>query len=123
LVPGPSIHPDFSALAALPASDEHRAAGRVQIALLKCERFADSQASSPQQHYQGAEAMALGAVADRPHHGDDLLDRRRVSRMLLTLVARQASAVVARHGHARAAVSSGVQQHGFHESSLVDGLN
>jgi hypothetical protein len=32
--------------------------------------------------------MPLGAIADGPHHRDDLLDRRRVARILLALVAR-----------------------------------
>ena len=86
LFPGPSVHPDFPALAALPVPDEHGAAGTVQIALLKCERLADSQSGPPEQHDQRPEAMPLGAVADRAHHGDDLLHRRRVGRILLALL-------------------------------------
>ncbi|HYB31476.1 MAG TPA: hypothetical protein VEF89_33120 [Solirubrobacteraceae bacterium] len=42
LSPGPAVHADLAALAALPAPDKHRAAGSVQIALLKRESFANS---------------------------------------------------------------------------------
>jgi hypothetical protein len=34
LLPGPPVHPDLAALAALSASDENSAAGMVEIALL-----------------------------------------------------------------------------------------
>jgi hypothetical protein len=94
------------------------AAGAVQIALLKRESFADSQSGPPEQHDQRAETMPLGAVADRTHHGDDLLDRRRVGRVLLALVTRRAASVIARHCRRRAAVPGGVQEREFHESSL-----
>jgi hypothetical protein len=35
LFPGPAVHPDLTALAALPTADQDGAAGAVQIALLK----------------------------------------------------------------------------------------
>jgi hypothetical protein len=42
LLPRPTVHSDFAALAALPAADKHRAAGSVEVALLEQRRFADS---------------------------------------------------------------------------------
>jgi len=98
LLPRPAVHTDLASLAALPATDEHCAAGLVQIALLKSERFADPQPGAPQQHDQRPESVAVGAVTDGAHHGDDLLHRRRVGGVLLALVAWWAPSVVAGHG-------------------------
>jgi hypothetical protein len=118
LLPGPTVHPDLAALAALSAPDEDGTAGTVEITLLEGECLADPQACSPEQHDQCAQPLPVRMVADRSHHGDDLLDRRRIGRVLLALVARWSASVIARHGRRRAAVPSGVQQHGLHESSL-----
>jgi hypothetical protein len=62
--------------------------------------------------------MSLRAITDRSHHGDDLLDGRRVRGILLALVAGRTPAVISGHRDRRAAVTGGVQQHGFHKSSL-----
>jgi hypothetical protein len=85
---------------------------------LEGECLADPQACSPEQHNQCAQPLAEGIVGNGSHDGDDLLDRRRVGRVLLALVAGRSAAVIAGHGRGRAAVPSGVQQHGLHESSL-----
>ena len=53
---------------------------------------------------QGAKPVVVGAGTDGTHHGDDLLDRRRIGRVLLALVARGAASVIAawaRPGNAR----------------------
>jgi hypothetical protein len=73
---------------------------------------------APQQHDQRAKPETVGAFADRPHDLNDLLDRRRIGRVLLALIARRATSMMAGQRRRRAATSSGVQQHGFHESSL-----
>jgi hypothetical protein len=62
--------------------------------------------------------VAVGVVADCAHDRDDLFNCRWVGRVLLALVAGWTASVVAGHGRGRAAVAGGVQQHGFHESSL-----
>jgi hypothetical protein len=67
---------------------------------------------------QRANPVAVGTVPDRAHDSDDLLDGRRVGRILLVLVARRAAAVVAGHRRRRAATPGSVQQNGFPESSL-----
>jgi hypothetical protein len=47
LGPGPSVHADLASLPAFAMADKDRAASRVKIALLKSERFADTQARAP----------------------------------------------------------------------------
>jgi hypothetical protein len=63
LFPGPAVHPDLSALAALSAPDEYGTAGTVQIALLEGERLTDPRACSPVQHDHRPQPLAL-VVAD-----------------------------------------------------------
>jgi hypothetical protein len=62
--------------------------------------------------------VSVGVVTDRPHDGDGLIDRRRIGRVLLALVAGWTTSVVAGRGRGWAAVAGDVQQNGFHESSL-----
>jgi hypothetical protein len=82
----PSGPSRLSALAAFAAPNEHGAAAAVKIALLEGERFADPQPGTPQQDDQRAKPMAVGAVADRAHDSDDLLDGWRIGWVLLPLV-------------------------------------
>jgi hypothetical protein len=79
----------FVPLAAFPAPNKQRAVSAVKIALLKSERFADPKPRAPQQDNQGAEPVAVGTIADGAHDSDDLLDGRRIGRILLALVARR----------------------------------
>jgi integrase len=44
------------------------------------------------------ESVAVGAVTDTAHHRDDLLNRRRIDRVLLAVVSWRAAPVIARHG-------------------------
>jgi hypothetical protein len=113
LLPCPAVHANLTALAALPAPDEYAAAGSVQIALLKRERFADSQARAPEHNDEGAEPVASA--------------RSPIVRMTATisstaggpagycspLVRAWAASVVARHGRRRTAVAGDIEQHGF----------
>jgi hypothetical protein len=118
LLPCPAVHPDFAALAAFPVPNEHGAAATVQVALLEGERFTDAQPGTPQQDDQRAKPVSVGTVTDCAHDSDDLLDGRWIGRVLLALVAWWAPAVIAGHRRRRAAMACGVQQNGFHESSL-----
>jgi hypothetical protein len=112
LVPCPAVHPDLSTLAALPVPDENSAAGAVEVALLERERFADPHSGTPKQHNQRSESVAVGAVTNRAHHSDDLVDRRRIRRVLpacatATLGVRARQARVAFGADARRLVEAG----------------
>ena len=122
LLPCPSVHSDFSPLASLPAPDENCAAGSVEVALLKRERFADPQSGAPEQDDQRAEPVTVGAVTDRAHDRHDLLDRRRVGGIALALVSRRAALVVARHCRGRAGMTGEVQLHDSMNSPWWDRL-
>jgi hypothetical protein len=86
----------------------HRVASAVKIALLNSERFADPKPCAPQQENQRAEPVAVGTIADSAHDGDDLLNRRRICRILLALVARRAASVITGHRRRGAAMTSSV---------------
>jgi hypothetical protein len=116
LLPGPAVHADLASLAALAVADHDGAARAVKVGLGKRERFADPQASAPQQHDQGAQPQPVGLVANGAHDSDDLLARRRVGRVALPFVARRAALVVAGHRRWRATVTGGVQLYRPHES-------
>jgi hypothetical protein len=112
-------HAYLASLTAFSTADKDRAASRVEIALLKCERFADPQPCAPQQDDQRAQPSTLSAISDPAHHFDDLLDGWRVGWVALALVPRWAAAVVARHRCRRASMAGNIEQNGLHESSLV----
>jgi hypothetical protein len=48
LVPGPVVHADLAAAAALAAADEHCAAAGVEVSLGERERFVDAQPGAPE---------------------------------------------------------------------------
>src|SRR5215210_4327189 len=98
LLPGPVVHADLAAAAALAAPHQQRAAARVQVGLGERERLADPQAGSPQHDDQAAQPAAVYAVARAAHHSDDLLDRGRIGRVAHPLVARRPAGVKLRHG-------------------------
>jgi hypothetical protein len=100
LVPCPTVDPDLSARAALSTPDTHSTAAG-EVAPFERECFADPQSGTPQQHNQGSESPPVGAVTDRAHHSDDLLDRRRIGRVLLALVSGR-TPVIPRHRRRRA---------------------
>jgi hypothetical protein len=99
LLPRPTVHPDLASLASLPMPDEHSTTGTIEVTFLESERFADPDPGAPEQHNQRTKSATVVAVTDTAHHGDDLLDRRRISRILLALIVRWTTSVVA--GHSR----------------------
>jgi hypothetical protein len=115
LLPRPAVHPDLAAFASLAVANEDRAARAVQVALLERECLADPKPSAPKQHDQGAEPVAVSAVANGSHHRDDLLDRRRIGRVLLALVSRRAASVIAGYGRRGATMAGDIQQDGLHD--------
>jgi len=69
-------------IAPLPASRSHSA---------NAGRFADPQTSSPQHDDQAAQPGPIRVITGGAHHGDDLLDGRRVSGIPQALVAWRAT--------------------------------
>jgi hypothetical protein len=51
------------------------------------------QANTPEHDDQRAQPAPVDAVAGVAHHGDDLLDRRRIGRLADPLVARRATSM------------------------------
>src|SRR4051812_9820281 len=60
LSPAPVVHADLSALSALAAADEQRAASLIEVRLGERERFLDAQPGSPEDHDQSAQPAAVG---------------------------------------------------------------
>jgi hypothetical protein len=54
LIPGPVIHSDLAAPAALAAANEDSASGPVEVGLGEVKRLADPQTGAPQDHDQSA---------------------------------------------------------------------
>src|SRR6188472_1199953 len=78
LLPRPVVHPDLAAPAALAAPHRQRSAARIEVGLGERERLTDPQAGAPEHDDQAAQPAAVETVTGAAHHGDDLLDRRRI---------------------------------------------
>jgi hypothetical protein len=91
LLEAPGVHPDLAPAPALARAHEQRAPLRVEVALQKRERLLDPQTGPPEDGDQGAQARPVAILAGGAHHRDDLLDARRVGRVVLALVARRAA--------------------------------
>jgi hypothetical protein len=89
LLPGPVVHPDLAAPAALAAAHEQRSAPPIQVCFGERECLVNPQAGAPEHDDQRAQPAAVDAVAGVAHHGDDLLDRRRIGRVADPVVARR----------------------------------
>jgi hypothetical protein len=109
LVPAPVVHADLAALAALATADQNRAGALVEVGLAKLERLRDAQPGAPEHDDQAAQPVAVGARPGLAHHGDDLLDPRRVRRIVETFVSRRAAGVVAGQRCRRTTAPSDIQ--------------
>jgi hypothetical protein len=110
LLPGPVVHADLAAAAALAAAHQHGAAPRVKIRLGEGERLADTQSGAPQHDDQSAQALPMNGLAGGAHDGDDLLDGGRVRRLAHPLLARPAASVETGQRGGRAATTGGIEQ-------------
>ena len=86
--PSPGVHAHLAAAIVLAVPDQNRAPTLIKIGLGQRERLLDSQPRAPEHHDQGVDAMPVAIVPGLAHDRDDLIDRRRVRRVGLTLVAR-----------------------------------
>jgi hypothetical protein len=92
LLPGPAVHTNLAALAALSVPNEDRASNKVKVGLSERERFADPKAGAPQNDDHRMKPDAAGIIRCT-HDRDDLLDRRRVRRVFQSLVVGRAPLV------------------------------
>jgi hypothetical protein len=74
------LHADLATPPALTAPDQERATALIEIAFGQSEGFPDAQPGSPHDHDQPAQPAAVRAIAGGAHHGDDLLELRRIGR-------------------------------------------
>jgi hypothetical protein len=95
LLPGPAVHSNLTAAAALAAADEDRAAAGVEVSLGERERFVASQPGAPEHDDQPAHPQAVGRCTGLAHDGDDLLDLRRIGGIATALVARRSAGMEA----------------------------
>ena len=110
ITPRPGIHPDLPALIALPSAYENRPPPRIKIRLDQRQRFLDPKPTTPQHHDQRPQPEPVTIGRRLAHHGDDLVDRRRIGRIDHPLVPGRAPGVVARHRCRRASPTGGVEQ-------------
>jgi hypothetical protein len=68
----------------------------------------DTQPGAPEHHDQAVEAIAVALAASLAHHRDDLIDRRRISGVMLTLVPRRFPGVKPWHGRGRASATGDI---------------
>jgi hypothetical protein len=78
----------------------------IEIGLAQRERFLDAQPGPLEDHDQAAQAASVGVVAGGAHHGDELLDLRRIGRIAKAFVVRRLTGVEAGHGR-RGTTSTG----------------
>ncbi len=101
--------------------DQDPTAVVVQVRFGKRERLADPKAGPPEHNDQSAEAQTVRVVSGGSHHGDDLLDGRRVGRVAQTLVPWRAALVDGRECGWRAPAPSAIDQgHFLHDVLLSD---
>jgi len=77
--------------------DKQRTASLIEVRLGERERFLDAQPGSPEDHDQAAQPAAVCTVTGSSHHGNDLLDSRRIGWVPQALVTRRATREESRH--------------------------
>jgi hypothetical protein len=77
----------------------------------------DPQSGAPQDDDQPAQPATVDTIAGAAHHGDDLLDRRRVGRIAHPLVARRTAGMKGRQRRGRATAAGGIEQQLGHDPS------
>jgi hypothetical protein len=78
--------------------------------LVERQRLVDTQPRPPQHDEQATQPPPVPSATGRAHHGDDLLDGRRVRRVSLSRVAWRAAGVEAGHRRRGPPTTGGVEQ-------------
>lgn len=115
----PLVHADLPSAPALAAADEDRATVGIEVTLAERERLLDAKPATPKDDDHGAQPSAVAIGPNLAHHGDDLLDARRVGRVAHPLVAGRSSGVVAGHRRRRTAPPGGVENSGYGHGTLL----
>lgn len=95
--PTPSRPCRFRALVAFAVTNEDLAAALIEIGFGEIERFSDAKARAPEHGDRAAHPVALRARAGLAHDRNNLLNARRISRVVQALVARRTTSVIAGH--------------------------
>ena len=103
--PASRVHPDHAAAIVLPVPDQNRSPPWLQIGLGQRQRLVDPKPRTPEHHDQPVQAIAVRSASRHPHDRDDLIDRRRVSRVAPTLVRRRPADVKLGQSRWRAALA------------------
>src|ERR1700716_3450385 len=90
--------------------DKNRSALFLQIGLGQRQRLVDPQPGTPQHNDQPVEAIAVPGVGSVAHDRDDLIDRRRGSRVALTLVPGRPTGVKVRQRRRGATTAGSIEQ-------------
>jgi hypothetical protein len=88
-------------------TDEDGATVRVEVMLGERKRLLDAKPATPKDDDHGAQTSAVTITSNLAHHGDDLLDRRRVGWIVHPLVTR---AIARRGSRASSPASSGARR-------------
>ena len=103
--------------------DQNRAAALVKVGLGQRQRLVDPSPGAPEYDDQGTQTMAVAIIAGLAHHGDDLIDCRRVGRVALALIAWRDPGAEPRHGRRRPATAGSVKQQLDRQARLPDQLS
>ena len=110
LLPAPCVHADFAAPSAFAVADEQRPAPLVEVSFAERERFLDALTCPPEDHDEPSQALPVWAVAGCAHHGDNLLNLRRIGRVTMAFVAGRAPRMKPRHRRRRTTPTGAVEQ-------------
>ena len=120
LLPRPSVHADFTPATALAAPHEQRAARLVEITFGEFQRLVDPEPSSPEDHDERPDPLAVRPVACGTHNRDDLFDLGWVGWVPVTLVAGRLPDVESRQRRGRPAAKGAIEHELGHDRLLAD---
>jgi hypothetical protein len=91
----------------------------IEVRLAERKRLLDAQATTPENDDQRTQTPAMTVITGLAHHGDDLLDSRRVGWVPYSLVARYAASVITGHCRWRATPTGGIKSKRNYHGNLL----